>query len=95
MKSLPIAKGRLDRFTVLGGRLLRPELLTENNKFKVGLMVTDVGLAFWLSSFYPPSNLRPIYHFGTIDNYLVSVQFDSFAQAMNRWVNTSESADWP
>lgn len=46
MKSLPIAKGRLDRFTVLGGRLLRPELLTENNKFKVGLMVTDVGLAF-------------------------------------------------
>lgn len=61
-----IAKGRLDRFTVLGDRLLRPELLTENNNFKaVGLMVPDVGLAFWLSSFYPPTNLQPIYHFGT------------------------------
>lgn len=67
MKSLPIAKGRLDRFTVLGDRLLRPELLTENNKFKVGLMVPDVvlALAFWLSSFYPSTNLQPIYHFVT------------------------------
>jgi len=87
LKSLPIAKGRLDHFTVLGDRLLRPELLTENNK--LGWWSQTLAWPFGSVHFTHLPICGRFITLELINNYLESVQFASFVQAMNRWVNTS------